>query len=133
MKILFLILISFLIVVPQSFAGEETPEGGLKEILILYKENNFEKLIKERYTEIYKAEEAGKVNELIQKFSKRFANEKKLNQIITVFESLVGVKPDIVINPMPRITETDKMAKFKMKNGEFKLYLQKNGKWGFHM
>ncbi|MCP4978796.1 MAG: hypothetical protein GY931_21835, partial [Maribacter sp.] len=64
---------------------------------------------------------------------KRFANEKKLNQIIAVFETLVDVKPDIVDNPMPRITETDKMAKFKMKNGEFKLYLQKNGKWGFHM
>ncbi|MCP4269277.1 MAG: hypothetical protein GY777_27530 [Candidatus Brocadiaceae bacterium] len=133
MKILFLIIISFLIVVPQSFAGEENPEDGLKNILILYKEKKFEKLIKERYTEIYKAEEAGKVNELIQKFSNRFANEKKLNQVIAVFETLVDVKPNIVDNPMPRITETDKMAKFQMENGEFKLYLQKSGKWGFHM
>ncbi|NOR65017.1 MAG: hypothetical protein GQ468_03265 [Candidatus Scalindua sp.] len=133
MKSLTLILISVLIVVPQSFAGEETPEDGVKVILILYKEKNFEKLIKERYTEIYKAEEIGKVNELIQKFSKRFSNEKKLNQVIAVFESLVDVKPDIVVNHKPRITETDKMAKFPIKNGEFKLYLQKNGKWGFHM
>ncbi len=133
MKILFLILISFIIFIPQSFAGEETPEDGLKDILILYKEGNFEKLIKERYTEIYKAEEAGKVNELIQKVSNRFSNEKKLNQVIAVFETLVNVKPEIVDNPMPRITETDKMAKFQMENGEFKLYLQKNGKWGFHM
>lgn len=133
MKILSLILISLLIVVPQSFAGEETPEDSLKVILTLYKEKNFEKLIKERYTEIYKAEEVGKVNELIQIFSKRFSNEKKLNQVIAVFESLVDVKPEIVVNPKPRITETNKMAKFLIKNGEFKLYLQKNGKWGFHM
>ena len=133
MRILSLILLSLLIVVSQSFAGEETPEDGLKVILILYKEKNFEKLIKERYTEIYKAEEIGKVNELIQKFSKRFSNEKKLNQVIAVFESLVDVKPDIVVNHKPRITETDKMAKFPIKNGVFKLYLQKNGKWGFHM
>lgn len=133
MKVLFLIVLSFLIMVPQSFAGEETPEDGLKEILTLYKEKNFEKLIKERYTEIYKAEEVGKVNELIQKFSKRFSNEKKLNQVVAVFETLVDVKSEIAVNPMPRITETDKMAKFPIKNGEFKLYLQKNGKWGFHM
>jgi len=133
MRILSLILLILLIGAPQSFAGEETPEDGLKVILTLYKEKNFEKLIKERYTEIYKAEEIGKVNELIQKFSKRFSNEKKLNQVIAVFESLVDVKPDIVVNHKPRITETDKMAKFPIKNGEFKLYLQKNGKWGFHM
>jgi hypothetical protein len=133
MRILSLILLILLIGAPQSFAGEETPEDGLKVILTLYKEKNFEKLIKERYTEIYKAEEVGKVNELVQKFSKRFSNEKKLNQVITVFESLVDVTPEIVVNPMPRITETDKMAKFQMENGEFKLYLQKSGKWGFHM
>jgi hypothetical protein len=133
MKILSLILLILLIGVPQSFAGEETPEDGLKVILTLYKEKNFEKLIKERYTEIYKAEEVGKVDELVQKFSTRFSNEKKLNQVIEIFESLVDIKPEIVVNSMPRITETDKMAKFPIKNGEFKLYLQTNGKWGFHM
>ncbi len=133
MKILSLILFSLLIVGTQSFAGEETPEDGLKVIHILYKEKDYEKLIRERYTEIYKAEEAGKVNELIQIFSKRFSNEEKLSQVIAVFESLVDVKSEIVVNPKPRITETDKMAKFPTKNGEFKLYLQKNGKWGFHM
>ncbi len=133
MKILSLTLLFLLIVVPLSFAGEETPEDGLKSVLNLYKEKNFEKLIKERYTEIYKAEEAGKVDELIEKFTKRFSNEKMLNQVITVFESLVDVKPEIVVNSMPRITESDKIAKFPIKNGEFKLYLQKSGKWGFHM
>jgi hypothetical protein len=122
-----------LIGIPPSFAGEETSEDGLKVILTLYKEKNFEKLIKERYTEIYKAEEVGKVDELVQKFSTRFSNEKKLNQVIVIFESLVDIKPEIVVNSMPRITETDKMAKFPIKNGEFKLYLQTNGKWGFHM
>jgi hypothetical protein len=133
MRILSLILLILLIGAPQSFAGEETPEDGLKVILTLYKEKNFEKLIKERYTEIYKAEEVGKVDELVQKFSTRFSNEKKLNQVIVIFESLVDIKPEIVVNSMPRITETDKMAKFPIKNGEFKLYLQTNGKWGFHM
>ncbi len=133
MKISSLTLLFLLIVVPLSFAGEETPEDGLKSILTLYKERNFEKLIKERYTEIYKAEEAGKVDVLIEKFTKRFSNEKMLNQVIAVFESLVDVKPEIVVNPMPRITESDKIAKFPTKNGEFKLYLQKNGEWGFHM
>ncbi len=133
MKILSLTLFFLLIVVPLSFAGEETPEDGLKSVLNLYKEKNFEKLIKERYTEIYKAEEAGKVDELIEKFTKRFSNEKLLNQVIAVFESLVDAKPEIVVNSMPRITESDKIAKFPIKNGEFKLYLQKNGKWGFHM
>ena len=104
MRILSLILLSLLIGAPQSFAEEETPEDGLKVILILYKEKNFEELIKERYTEIYKAEEVGKVDAIIQKLSKRFSNEKKLNQVIAVFESLVDVKPDIVVNSKPRIT-----------------------------
>ncbi len=133
MKISSLTLLFLLIVVPLSFAGEETPEDGLRSILTLYKERNFEKLIKERYTESYKAEEGGKVDVLIEKFTKRFSNEKTLNQVIAVFESLVDVKPEIVVNPMPRITESDKIAKFPTKNGEFKLYLQKNGEWGFHM
>ncbi len=133
MKILSLILLAMFIGAPQCFAEEETPEAGLKEILKLYKEKKFETLIKERYTEIYKAEEAGQIDKLVQQFSKRFSNEKKLNQIIAVFESLKNVKPDVSVNPMPRKTETDKMANFPLGKGKFTLYLQKNGKWGFHM
>ena len=43
MRILSLILLILLIVAPQSFAGDETPEDGLKVILTLYKEKNFER------------------------------------------------------------------------------------------
>ena len=118
---------------PKASVQEETAAKGLKSILALYKAREFDQLIRERYSEIYKAQETGKVDVLIEKFSQRFSAEKQLNEVVVILESFVGVEPEVVTNPNPRVTETDKMAKFPMEQGEFTLYLQKTGKWGFHM
>ena len=90
-------------------------------------------LIRERYSEIYKAEAQGKVNELIESFSRRFSNEEKLQRVILIYEKCLEIGPEIVGNPSPRETETDKMAEFSLKENTVRLYLQKTGKWGFHM
>ena len=133
MKIVSMTLICLLIGAFPSFGGEETPEEAVKIIFTLFKNREFVQLIRERYTEIYKAEKAGKVADLIEDFSKRYANEEKLKNITVFFESLLDIKPNIAINSAPRVTETEKMAIFPLKDSEFKLYLQKSGKWGFHM
>jgi hypothetical protein len=90
-------------------------------------------LIHERYSEIDKAEDAGKVSELIEKFAQRFADKRKLQRVIGLYSRLLEVDPLIVDNPDPRVTETDKMALFGLEEDTFTLYLQKTGKWGFHM
>lgn len=133
MKGLTVFLIAILAMATSAFAGEETPQQGLTTIITLYKTKSFERLIKERYTEIYKAEAVGKVDVLIKRFTQRFASEDKLQKVIKTLEKIQKVKPEIVVNPAPRETETKKMATFSLKDNAFKLYLQKTGKWGFHM
>ena len=131
-----LVSISILVIAvtaQQASVQDETAAEGLDAILALYKTREFDQLIRERYSEIYKAQEAGKVDVLIEKFSQRFSDEKQLNDVVATLESLTGVQPEVVTNPNPRVTETEKMAKFPMEQGEFTLYLQKTGKWGFHM
>lgn len=73
------------------------------------------------------------MNELIESFSRRFSNEEKLQRVILIYEKCLEIGPEIVGNPSPRETETDKMAEFSLKENTVRLYLQKTGKWGFHM
>ena len=131
-KLLF-VLLSLFFVCQASLAAEESPEEGLNEIISLYKSKNFDILIKERYTEIYKAKNDKEVESLIMLFSKKMENVKRYKQTIALLESIDLTNIEISKNPSPQLTETKKMAVFRLKNGTYKLYLQKNGKWGFHL
>lgn len=133
MKLISTILVVFALLVTPAFGGGESPQDAAKAIATLFKTKDFERIVKERYTEIYKAEKAGKVDDLVKKFSKRYSNESKLKSMVQFFESLQRIEPTIAKNPAPRVTETDKMAVFQTSKGEYKLYLQKSGKWGFHL
>ena len=133
MKRMAVFLITLLVLAPNAFAAEETPQQGLTNIITLYKTKNFERLIRERYSEIYKAEALEKVEELIKKFSHRMSNEDKLQKVIRTLGEIQKVNPEIIVNSAPRETETEKMATFRFKENTYTLYLQKTGKWGFHM
>lgn len=117
----------------QIFANEETPYQAIKEIMNLYKTKDFETLVKDRYAELHKAKSDTEVQKVIQMFSKKFSGDKILNRILAIYEITLAITPEIVENPNPQITETNKMAIFKMEKGEMKLYLLKTGKWGFHI
>ena len=121
------------IFIPLSFAGEETPVQGMKAIIELYKTKNFDTLIRERYAEIHKAKSEDDISKLVTRFSERFSNEKKLKQVIQIYEMALQSKPVIKTNENPQITETDKIANFAIGEKSIKLYLLKSGKWGFHL
>ena len=114
----------------------ETAIEGLKEIKALYEAKNFEKLIKERYSEIHKAKDDAEVEKIIGFMKKRFGNEKNLNMVLKIYEGAEKVEPVIMKNPSPNESEDENMAVFKIKfHGKelpFNLYQMKNGKWGFH-
>ena len=133
MRILLALLIALLLISPTAAVAGETPQEAVQHIIDLYKTRNFDKLIHERYSEIYKAEAHGKVDQLVERVSSRFSNEKKLSSVIELYEIILKVEPEIVTNPAPRETETEKMAEFNLNKDTFRLYLQKTGKWGFHM
>lgn len=133
MKLLYVLLFLLLALGPNAFAGEETPHQAVQSIINLYEAKDFSTLIRERYTEIYKAEAAGKVDELIKKYTQRLSSETKLQQVISQYLKLLEVEAKITTNPIPRETESDSMALFSLEADTYKLYLQKTGKWGFHM
>lgn len=133
MKIISILFVAMLCFVSSVHAGQETPKEGIKSIIALFQAKDFDTLIRERYSEIYKAQAVGKVDELINRVTKRFSNQKRLARSIQVFKRALDVEPEIMINPAPRETETDKMASFNVQDGPVVIYLQKSGKWGIHM
>ena len=133
MKFLFVLLVALLAPASVVLADEETSKQGVQAIIALYQARDFSALIRERYTEIYKAETVGKVDELVEKFSLRLADEGKLNRVIELYTQCLDVAPVVTTNPNPRETETPSMATYTLGEDTFNLYLQKTGKWGFHM
>lgn len=130
---LLLLFTSSLLFSSNLMAEQETPKEGLQAIISLYQSGDFDRLIKERYNEIHKAEAVGKVDELIARFSKRLAHKNRLDQVVQIYQSALDVTPELTENPYPQITETDQMAVFDVDGFILKLYLQKTGRWGFHM
>lgn len=118
---------------PPALADDETPHEAVRAIIELYRVRDYETLIRERYTERHKAEAAGKMRELTDKFAGRLADEATLQKVISAYSECLEVTPVIIDNPYPQVTETNKVALFELKDGAFRLYLQKTGKWGFHM
>ena len=115
----------------------ETPKEAAKALKALYETKNFEKLVKERYTELHKAKTDKDVQKVIDMISGQFSKEKNLKMILSIYDQLINVEPTVEDNPKPQQGESGKVAVFKVKFGDkeipFKLYQMKNGKWGFHL
>ncbi len=112
---------------------QETPQEGLAAIIALYNARDFETLIHERYTELYKAENEGQVALVIARHAERLSDEYTLARAIDLLES---IDPDSVVlsgAAIPLPSETGEMATFSMGDQEYRLYRQLDGKWGFHM
>lgn len=131
-SIIFLLL---LFIAGSSFA--ETPKEAAKALRALYESKNFDKLVKERYTELHKAKSDKDVQKIIDMISGQFSNDKNLKMILGIYDQILNTEPTIKENSQPQKSESGKVAIFKVKFGDreipFKLYQMKNGKWGFHL
>ena len=117
-------------------AYAETPKEGLIAITNFYKSKNMESLVKERYTEIHKAESIEDVQKIIDYLNKDISKEEKLKKYIEFFEALQKVEPEIYTKDSKYVqeTETGEVAKFKLESGRtYRLYEMKDGRWGFHL
>lgn len=56
-----------------------------------------------------------------------------INKVVRIYSEALNSKPRIIINQYPQKTETDQVAEFPLSKGALRVYLMKNGKWGFHM
>ena len=118
---------------PTLVLAEESPIEGVQAIIQLYKDRNFDQLVRDRYTEIHKAESDKDITKLIDKLSRRFASDEALSEVVGIYEKALTTEPRIVSNPYPQPTEQDAMAEFPITPGPLRLYLMKSGKWGFHL
>ncbi len=113
---------------------KETATEGLNKIIALYKAKDSETLIKIRYSEIYKMENKEDINKKVGYFGKRLAKEGYVEQVALIFESAAKLTPTFTHDGKPNSVETGTVAHFDMGEGRIlKLYLMKNGLWGFHM
>ncbi len=118
---------------PISPADPESPQDGLAAIIALYKARDFETLILERYTELYKAENPDQITQLIASYQTNLATDSALNEVVELLES---IDPDSVVlstDPNPQSSETGQVASFTLGDQQYVLYLQNTGKWGFHI
>ena len=138
----FMTLSFFILLLGQTYAEDkevetgESPQEALLEIKKLYETKNFTKLVKDRYSEIFKADSPDEVNKVIDMLTKRFAKEKNLRITLSFLNAAVKVEPKVQFNPSPNENEDEHMAVFQVSmHGneiDYKLYKMKNGKWGFH-
>ncbi|MCM8531885.1 MAG: hypothetical protein NE330_12040 [Lentisphaeraceae bacterium] len=131
MKKLLLILFLFTL----SMAAE-TPKDGLSAILSFYKNKQIETLVKERYTELYKAKNEKDLKKIVTFLSELANDEKFMKEFSSFFEELLKTEPKLSKQDPEYIreTETGDIAKFKAKSGRtYRLYKMKSGKWGFHL
>ncbi|MCM8528393.1 MAG: hypothetical protein NE327_17855 [Lentisphaeraceae bacterium] len=143
MKFFKILMICFLTLSPGFIFAEEkeeetgeTPQEALLEIKKLYETKNFTKLVKERYTEIFKADSPDEEKKIIEMLSKRYDKEKNMKITLSFLNEAVKVEPKVQFNPSPNENEDEHMAIFQVSmhgsNIDYKLYKMKNGKWGFH-
>lgn len=126
-------VVSSLLVMPASYAAQETPQEALKIIMNLYKARDFNTLFRERYTELHKAKSEDEVKKIISRYAGKFAGDRLINKVVQIYSEALKSTPKIVKNPYPQVTETDKMAEFPITKNVLRVYLMKNGKWGFHL
>lgn len=128
-KILLSIIVMLAVVLfsnsTKSLDATENITSGLQEIINLYETRDFDKLIRTRYAEIYKAESEEQILVLIGQFKTRYSNEDMLNRVIDLYKSL--------LDKTPEFSDDNKTATFNLDNGFVKFSLMSDGRWGFHL
>lgn len=103
----------------------ESPEQAIKEIIKLYKAEDYVTLIRTRYAELPKADNEMQIKFLTDRFTKRFSDKEKLKQAIKTYKSALKA-PKEWSNGGNNVT-------FKLEKGFIMLSVMPNGKWGFHL
>lgn len=122
----------------QQVADTETPQQAAAAIVGLLKNEDYQALVLERYSEWERTKnmpETGSQEEALEKVSSMF--ERRRDQMIEVYELLAKAEFTVKENERPQPGETDKMAvasfTYNGRQGEAKLYLMESGRWGFHL
>lgn len=125
---------------PQSTASVkdstkvEKPGEALQVITELYRVKDTKTLITKRYSELPDLASAKNIQKTRSILDKRLAKKAFADQMLTILELAQKSTPKVVLNPRPKLSETDQMAEFEIAEGQvLKLYLMKTGLWGFHM
>ncbi|MDH5525479.1 MAG: hypothetical protein OEY01_16035 [Desulfobulbaceae bacterium] len=135
-KLIPLIVLTLLFLIGFAVTAQaETPREASKAILELLTAQNYEKLFRTRYCELYKAKSEGEVSKAIKILSAYW--EKDHETMINLFEQLSNGDFLISKHEYAQVTETGQKATCQVtlgqKNIPYTLYEMKNGLWGFHM
>ena len=103
----------------------ETPQQGLQAIADLYAAGDFDTLIRTRYAEIDKAKDEAQIQQLIERFTTRFADETQRARAVASYEEAAAMQPTL--------SENGTVATFQIEEGTVKISMKKDGKWGFHL
>lgn len=126
MKYLVLALLSLLLFIGcRDDNTAESPEQAIKSIITLYKAKDFNSLIRTRYAELPKADNELQIQFLVDRFSKRFADEEKLKAAIKTYKSALKSKKEW--------SNGGNTVTFKLKKGFIMLSVMPDGRWGFHL
>ncbi|MEM6853981.1 MAG: hypothetical protein AAF593_06185 [Planctomycetota bacterium] len=116
----------------------ETPRAAAAEILKLLEAEDYDTLIRERYSEwtrILAMPESPSPEQIIEQMAPRLAKQR--DALLGVYTQLADAEFNLQTNPSPQPGETDQMGTANVTyNGqdlEAKLYLMENGRWGFHL
>jgi hypothetical protein len=122
----------------EQATESETPQEAAAVIVELFKKEDYETLILERYSEWERTKnmpESGAPDEALKKVASSF--ERRRDQMIGLYELLAETEFTVQENERPQPGETEKMAvatiTFNGREGEAKLYLMESGRWGFHL
>ena len=108
-----------------SSTETETPQQALQAIIDLYEARDFDLLIRTRYAEIDKADGENQIQQLVDRFAKRFASDTSLREAVNTYRKALKIQPVL--------SEKGTIATFRLETGFIKLSLQKNETWGFHL
>ncbi|MBD5779410.1 hypothetical protein IEN85_07880 [Pelagicoccus sp. NFK12] len=106
----------------QADTAEETPKQALKEIVELYKKNDWEHLVKERCLEARHAQSEAAVQDLVNSLSSQFSDAETLDALVASYEAALSAEP--------QIESEGTVAIFASEMGSVRLSKMDNGAWG---
>ncbi len=110
---------------PAANAAAETPNQAARAIADLFRAGDFDALIRTRYAEIHKAPGEEQIEQLVERFRKRFGDDSARAEAIGIYEGLDSTTPEL--------SEDGTVAAFPVGDGFVKLSRMADGRWGFHL
>ncbi|EDY83199.1 hypothetical protein VDG1235_2823 [Verrucomicrobiia bacterium DG1235] len=105
----------------ESSEGE-TPQQGLHAIVELYKNHDWEGLVKERCLDSQHASSEEALQELVSNLSSQFSEAESLDALVTSYEAALSAEP--------QIEGEGTVAIFASESGSVRLSKMDNGAWG---